>query len=854
MIWRARLVPSAPLSRVTLTLLLSLLAGACTDLPAIASGECGNAVIEGNETCDTFAPNPGGVCRPKGSVGECRLDCRKQSNGVQGVCPDGHACDSDGLCRAPTGRFEDDVTLGLAGVESLSAGDFDHDGRADLVSREPTDALLRARPTFHYFDESGALDQSRAFPKRIEQPYIGDITGDGYADLVFSTLLVGVLRGRSDRSWVPDTFSSYRIPNAHMRILGVMDRDLVSDDTSIVALTELAGQNGIFVPNEQGQLSLCATLPEPVEALAGEAFTANVIDGESSPCRELVFAYQGADAFWLVDPCDIDADSGLPIWNRAMQPQRIEFDPPARVEQGPLTVDLNHDGHLDVLIGASGRVYAAYGDGQKLAPAVPYTLRLHIPGLPEELPMPLAAGEFSGDGQPDFVLPSCLLVSQTLPHGGVVYLAAQGNNGSPWSGALVGDLNGNGLSDVLAASSAGPNVTFFNGTGSIFPVAMSVPVVGPVDHLASGDFDGDLVNDVAFIQHATSSSDEDSLLIAYGTVNGPPTAPITVAHVNAAEQVASFADLGMHGLTVASSAERNGTQTGELTLLEGSSDRLPLALHTLVSLADDGSVASSAAIGITVGDFTGEGHSDLVALGFKDFSTPYEYWLIPSISDNSSAPQKLESDPDPDFGVLAELSNGETRLALAGASGDLDGDGLDEAIWLFPSVDGERCALSWFNVEHGARRVVPRGRLVLDRPCLRPALLPVDADADGRLDIAVLTQNGTDDDARLAVLWNDGTGGFDVGNLTPASMPWQAPRAFTLLGRKASSTDIVFVTDTSLERVAFSNRTAGAPERLLELEHGTGVVAADFNGDQVLDLALADAGKVRLLLAQLVPP
>jgi len=37
----------------------------------------------------------------------------------------------------------------------------------------------------------------------------------------------------------------------------------------------------------------------------------------------------------------------------------------------------------------------------------------------------------------------------------------------------------------------------------------------------------------------------------------------------------------------------------------------------------------------------------------------------------------------------------------------------------------------------------------------------------------------------------------------------------------------------------------------MDLEDGTGVAAADVNGDGVLDLAVADAGNVSILLARL---
>ena len=50
------------------------------------------------------------------------------------------------------------------------------------------------------------------------------------------------------------------------------------------------------------------------------------------------------------------------------------------------------DQHLDVLIGAGGRAYVSYGDGQSLAPAVPYVPAVANASQPLlSVPMPLAA-------------------------------------------------------------------------------------------------------------------------------------------------------------------------------------------------------------------------------------------------------------------------------------------------------------------------------------------------------------------------------------------------------------------------------------------------------------------------------
>jgi hypothetical protein len=831
----------------------------CRDLPAIEGGVCGNGVIDGREDCDGFAPGRGEICRPKGSVGECRLDCSAGADGSRGRCPDGWGCDPGGLCRAPTGGFEPARRLGLGTAAVLGAADLDGDGRSDLVTREPLDASLQSKASVYYFDDQASVVESRTFPKPIAEPYLGDISGDGRADLVFTTFLIGVLLGREDRNWVPETFSSYRVTGSHLRIVGAVDRGVVSGDTPIAAITTLRGETGIFIPDGTSpRLTLAAPLPRPVEELAGDPATGHVIESASSPCRSLVLAFQGASYFSLFDLCDLDPASGLPIWKTQMPEQKIRFDPPAAVDHGPLLADLNGDGHLDALIGASNRVYASYGDGTGFATAVPYLLHNAAESvLDPEIPMPLAVGELSGDKIPDFVFPYVILTSTSGTGRGPGYPAYWGtgsDNRGGWTEAIIDDFNGDGLSDVVAASSGGLNLSFYTGTNSPFPNNASVSTDGAVDHLAVGDFDGDSLEDVAFIEHASSSSAEDSLAISFGTARGSPEPPVTVAHVKNAEQVMGFADLGITSLVVVSNQQQGDLPVAELTLLDGSADRLPLALHTLVNFTSDGNVQSAAGLAITVGAFTAPGRHDLFSVSSRD-NDIFELWLIPAIDEDDSVPVKISGMLDPGLAPILRDETGVARLVLALAGADLDENGQDEVVGLVAANQGADCALVWGSTDGQALTFAVAGTLLLGEPCEHPAVLPVDVDRDGHLDLVVLTSSRAGDSGALYVFYNDGSAGFSAANQTAVPLESGPPRAFTVLPRSiARPLTLAVVTDTTLELVAAVGRDFGTPETLLALERGTGVTTGDFDGDGVLDLAVADAGDVRLLKGALLPP
>jgi hypothetical protein len=335
--------------------------------------------------------------------------------------------------------------------------------------------------------------------------------------------------------------------------------------------------------------------------------------------------------------------------------------------------------------------------------------------------------------------------------------------------------------------------------------------------------------------------------------------PITVAQVNAAEQVSAFADAGYWSLGVASSVERDGRITGQLATLIGG-DRLPLALHALVRLAEDGSIASSTALALSVGAFVAPGRHDLVSLANREAS--FEFWLIPSIDDNASAPLRLSGSLPAGFVPVAPYANGN-RLAVAATALDVNGDGVDESLWMMPTQGGTRCGLFWFDVDAGAAALLPRGAMQLAGPCAHASIEASDLDADGRSDLLLAGADLSETTGALAVLWNQGNGTFS--DPVEVSLPDEVPRAFALLQRsQATPALFAYVTADALELVGstldpLTSAERGAPffdvrQRLLALERGTGIASGDFNGDGVLDLGVGDAGKVRLSLSQLEPP
>ncbi|MEZ4361033.1 MAG: VCBS repeat-containing protein [Kofleriaceae bacterium] len=119
-------------------LALAALTWGCSNLQPIDPNRCGNRIVEEGEACDE-GPDDTATC-----TDECRLICVGAEVGPAsyvdnpedavpgGYCPPGYACGIDGLCSAPSGRFRAETSFEFD-VEQADVGDLDGDGVADLV-------------------------------------------------------------------------------------------------------------------------------------------------------------------------------------------------------------------------------------------------------------------------------------------------------------------------------------------------------------------------------------------------------------------------------------------------------------------------------------------------------------------------------------------------------------------------------------------------------------------------------------------------------------------------------------------------------------------------------------------------
>jgi FG-GAP-like repeat len=854
-----------------LCLLLSLFG--CTTFPVIEADVCGNKVIEDGEDCDTFS-GAGRICRAPGTVDECHFDCRLNADNTRGACPPDTGCAADGICRKPTGKFESGVNFAPGASSWLSTADFDGDTRLDVISTEAEDELQQARFRIHYFDADSKLDETRTFPRVVTRPIARQLTtaADGTAqDLIFSNDQIGMVAGRADREWVPAAFSSYGLSGTHLVVTPLRTKG-ITDVIGLAVFTVLEEGPGVYVqtPGQASKLSLLAPVTLPLDDLAGQPVSAEIVTTADSPCTELVFAFRGDDSVHMLDLCEPGTDTyGVDAkWRDQAREQIVHLPGGATVSAAPITADVDGDGHLDILIGSEGRTFFARGDGAGLESEA--SLLMVSPLLkdatgssaPFPLATPLAAGDLTGDGEVDFVLPTGILASHhSAVDGRLGYTESYHNRAQPWSMAVLRDLNANGLPDVIAATQGVPNLSFISGTGDLSQVVTRLPTRAPVRLLATGDFDGDRVVDVAYVESGPARSD-DSLVLAFGRRDSIPEDGRQIAGIAGVEQLGSAEQGGVDSVFTVSKRASDGVTRSTFSLFDSSPDRLPFAAYALVTFSMDHGLDGALARVLAAGSFTARGTNDLVVMsGEQSRATPTDVtqwglWLVPDIGGGDQPPRRLAPDTVPPDAVPVTFHAEGGRLSATALAADLDHDDLDEALLLMPLFDRVEnavlgCALLVYDIDAKANTATSKSVVRFSEPCPDPQLSKADLDGDGGIDLLVLIGDPGAGPRQLRLMFNDGHGGFSLDRSSLVGVGQHDVRGASMFD--ATPKHVAFVTEEGLylARADGDARVFDHVTRLQDFQDAHSVVVTDPNGDKIQDIVVGDAAGLWLVGAQL---
>jgi len=354
--------------------------------------------------------------------------------------------------------------------------------------------------------------------------------------------------------------------------------------------------------------------------------------------------------------------------------------------------------------------------------------------------------------------------------------------------------------------------------------------------------------------------------VAFGSAFATLGSPVTVGRVERIEALDSYRDSGRDNLTVCSSEVVSGVQHGALTLLASGPDRVPIAPLALTEFSSKGLVEDAGSFAVVSGHFGDSGEMGLLALAFfqrRDTPPPINVWSVPAITEPGPTPVRWPGALDARLKPLVFRSDdGTFEAAIASTSADLDADGRDEAIFAMPADDGGHCGLLVLRTDaRGSVGNAAQTPVIVDEPCPQPQIMTVKfhEDEPGEQkrppDLALLTGSSDAADRHLYVLWNDGNGQFVGENKALVSAQGEAPRAFTVLPLDHGSAGFAYVTQTELRLVrAPIGHEFPPPDSVppgIDVSNGTGIVAADVNGDHLSDLVYSQSGTLHVLKAGL---
>jgi hypothetical protein len=847
-----------------LALALAFLA-ACSELPEIPANVCGNGVLEPGEDCDGFAVDEL-ACRAPGMVGQCHLDCAPGEDNTPTACPAGWGCDPDDVCRKATGHYQAMGDGILGNAWSLASADFDGDGRADVLATEQPTSFGLTKMRVHRFDREGTFAGTFTGNSLIATPHPLRLPDDVRSDLAFAAGGgVGVFRGEANGTLISEALPSYFVPNAETRLINVLV-DRIRGSTALLVVTRFNGGVGLYRQSlTTERIELVAPLPGGVEQLAAEPLAADLReDPLRYPCLDVVLAFRDASELTIYAACRRDPEAGEVDWRAEIGTTVLPLEPTARITHGLLSADLDGDTHLDLLVGTENGPYVAYGDGANFSALQPYALGSAASAeMQGDARMPVAAGDLTGDGIAELVMPFGVLFADasdgTRP---VSYSQQVGMIGVPWTEALIADFNRDGHPDLMAGSSLGLDLDFYAGTSSKSMNAFTIPTDRPVEHLAYGDLDGDQVNDLAFVQRGKVGGNGAEVSVAFGDLQGAPEPPRAVARLERVQQIAVFtsgSETTFSNLGLVYDQEGDDGELGSaIALLGGNPDRSMPCIVELSTFRENGALNTAFGLAIVPGTFTAKDRGDVIALTVADAvaSGEYELWVLPDLGSRRGIATRLGWGFERDLQPL--IARDDTYdLAVTMAAGDLDGDEIDELVLAGADGTGTRCLIATANViPDGEAPLQVHPTIVLEAACDEQAQLSVvDLDGDGQRDVLALI--GVDGEKRLFALWGDGSRQLDAGRLDDLAPAGGEPLAFAPF--RAAAGEPLSVAYVTLDGVRVLRE--GKRERSFEddgllapLERGSGIVAADVDGDGVTDLAVADSGVVRVLRAELEAP
>ena len=633
------------------------------------------------------------------------------------------------------------------------------------------------------------------------QAVVGDFNGDGIPDLAVADrngVKVSILLGNGDGTFRPPTSFNVPYPPRSLAV-GDFNRDGNSDLAVAYTGYDFGGfghEVAIWLGNGDGTFRLGGTVP------TGTApYFVRAADLTGNGIGDLVVAN------FISQSVSVARGNGDGTFAPA------QSYPVAEVPYSVALGDFNGDGHLDIATanwgtstnaGHTVSILLGNGDGSfARGPDVFVGLRPHD----------VAVGDFNGDGHLDLAVALSGTASQSST-AGLAILRGNGDGtfgaptvypaGSSDAGVAVGDFTGDGHLDVAVTAwgAYDDNVRLFlgNGDGTFRAGQIASAGHGPY-YITAADLNGD-----GHLDLVTANTFVDTVSVLLGEGTGTfRSAPDYVTGANSRGVVAAdFNGDGFPDLAVAN----NGSGTVSVLLNNGDGTFQPRQDYPV------GSHQNPQTLGITVGDFNGDGIPDLATVN----ENPGEVSILFGNGDGTFEPAQN-----------IPIAGAYTGIKVA----DLRGNGRSDI--LVTTSSQVAILLSNGDGTFDAPQYVDAGGL--------PRSIAVgDFNGDGVPDLAVLDFDPYPHGTVTVLLGNgDGTfrqsAQFEAGGIA-ASI---AAGDFNGDGRE----DLVVanqLSSTAGDLVFFSGNGDGTFQGPRTLDLGaipTFVAVADLNGDNIPDLAVA---------------
>ena len=313
--------------------------------------------------------------------------------------------------------------------------------------------------------------------------------------------------------------------------------------------------------------------------------------------------------------------------------------------------------------------------------------------------------------------------------------ASYQTGGSQANAAAVADLNGDGNPDLIVANqcvdfncATGSVSVLLGNNGGTFRTAVSYGSGGSqADSVAVGDVNGDGIPDVVVANQCASNRNCDNngtVAVLLGNGDGTLQAPVTYDSGGVQADWVAIADVNHDGnldLILANQCIDRNCATGSVSVLLGNGDG---TFQAAVSYGSGGPQASSLAIG----DVNGDGNTDVVVAN----------QCASSGSCTNATVAVLLGNGDGTFQAAVGYSPGGTGSAYSVAIGDVNGDSKLDLVVANECYDGS-CTTGALSVLAGNGDGTFQAALSTSTPQLFlgqiQSLALADFDGDGKLDV-----------------------------------------------------------------------------------------------------------------------